>query len=119
MVEFSLNQRTCLGMDEGFKSFEPEVEHDFVKQLRSFVALSASARPSAAPEIVDVDHACLRLGHTNPCSEGVFCGQCLDVPGQLRHFSVGVSKIGNFGNHPWSIASQTTEFVACSDYQKR
>ncbi len=64
MVEFSLNQRTCLGMDEGFKSFEPEVEHDFVKQLRSFVALSASARPSAAPEIVDVDHACLRLGHT-------------------------------------------------------
>lgn len=47
MVEFCLSQRTCMGMDEGFKSYEPEVEHDFVKELRSFVTLSASAEPSA------------------------------------------------------------------------
>lgn len=47
MAEFCLNHRTCLGMDEGFKSFEPEEEHGFVKELRSFVALSASAEPSA------------------------------------------------------------------------
>lgn len=36
MVEYCLNQRVCLGMDEGFKSFEPEVEHDFVKELHAF-----------------------------------------------------------------------------------
>lgn len=47
MVEFCLNQRVCMGMDEGFKSFDPEEEHDFVKELRSFVALSASAETSA------------------------------------------------------------------------
>lgn len=47
MVEYCLNQRVCMGMDEGFKSFDPEEEHDFVKELRTFVALSASAEPSA------------------------------------------------------------------------
>ncbi|WP_264313135.1 hypothetical protein [Pseudomonas putida] len=48
MVEFCLNKRVCLGMDEGYKNFlEEEGEHDFMKELRSFVALSASAEPSA------------------------------------------------------------------------
>ncbi|MBF8692552.1 hypothetical protein [Pseudomonas fulva] len=51
MVEHCLNMRTCMGMDEGFKSFDSEEDHDFVKELRSFVALSASAEPSAPIEI--------------------------------------------------------------------
>ncbi|BCP56228.1 hypothetical protein K32_48450 [Kaistia sp. 32K] len=41
MVEFCLERRVRMGMDEGFKSFEPEDEHDFVKELRGFVALAA------------------------------------------------------------------------------
>jgi hypothetical protein len=51
MVEFCLNKRVCLGMDEGYKNFlDEEDEHDFVKELRTFVALSASTEPSAPPE---------------------------------------------------------------------
>lgn len=46
MVEYCLNQRVCMGMGEGFKSFDPEEEHDFVKELRTFVALSTSAEPN-------------------------------------------------------------------------
>ncbi|MFK1042670.1 hypothetical protein ACIUV2_27225 [Pseudomonas aeruginosa] len=47
MVEYCLNARVCLGMDEGFKSFDPEEEHDFVKELREFVeARAALAQPS-------------------------------------------------------------------------
>ena len=37
MVEFCLERRYRMGMDEGFASFDPEVEHDFVKELRAFV----------------------------------------------------------------------------------
>ena len=47
MVEYCLNQRVCMGMDEGFASFEPEVEHDFVKELRAF---AESTDPIAQPE---------------------------------------------------------------------
>lgn len=36
MVEYCLNHRVCMGMGEGFKSFDPEEEHDFVKELRAF-----------------------------------------------------------------------------------
>ncbi|MBZ9665786.1 hypothetical protein H3221_013595 [Pseudomonas sp. LMG 31766] len=36
MVEYCLNARVCMGMDEGFASFDPEIEHDFVKELRAF-----------------------------------------------------------------------------------
>ena len=39
MVDYCLERRVCMGMDEGFKSFEPEVEHDFVQELRDFVAV--------------------------------------------------------------------------------
>ncbi|GJN50800.1 Lar family restriction alleviation protein [Pseudomonas tohonis] len=46
MVEYCLNARVCMGMDEGFKSFEPEVEHDFVKELRAFA--EAAPTPPAA-----------------------------------------------------------------------
>ncbi|HHX6500976.1 TPA: hypothetical protein ACVGJ1_002849 [Pseudomonas aeruginosa] len=49
MVEYCLNARVCLGMDEGFKSFDPEEEHDFVKELREFVeGRAALAQPSPA-----------------------------------------------------------------------
>lgn len=37
MIEHCLNHRVCMGMDEGFKSFDPDIEHDFVKELRTFV----------------------------------------------------------------------------------
>lgn len=51
MVEYCLNARVCLGMDEGFKSFDPEEEHGFVKELREFVAgRAALAQPSSVPE---------------------------------------------------------------------
>lgn len=47
MVDYCLNQRVCMGMDEGFKSFDPEEEHDFVKELRAF---AESAAPIAQIE---------------------------------------------------------------------
>ncbi|MBG4395210.1 hypothetical protein GHT73_09570 [Pseudomonas aeruginosa] len=54
MVEYCLNARVCLGMDEGFKSFDPEVEHDFVKELREFVECRAAlAQPSPTPELAE------------------------------------------------------------------
>lgn len=37
MVEHCLNVRACMGMDEGFKDFDTEEEHDFVKELRALV----------------------------------------------------------------------------------
>ncbi|HHM0555282.1 TPA: hypothetical protein ACRDQR_000602 [Pseudomonas aeruginosa] len=56
MVEYCLNARVCLGMDEGFKSFDPEEEHDFVKELREFVeGRAALAQPSPdAPYADDI-----------------------------------------------------------------
>lgn len=43
MVEHCLNTRVCMGMDEGFKSFDPDEEHDFVKEFRALLAQRASA----------------------------------------------------------------------------
>lgn len=37
MVEHCLNVRACMGMDEGFKDFETEEEHGFVKELRALL----------------------------------------------------------------------------------
>ena len=37
MVEHCLNIRACMGMDEGFKDFDIEEEHDFVKELRALL----------------------------------------------------------------------------------
>jgi hypothetical protein len=47
MVDYCLNARVCLGMDEGFSSFEPAIEHDFVKELRAFA--ESDLAPSPAP----------------------------------------------------------------------
>lgn len=47
MVEYCLNQRVCMGMDEGFKSFDPEEEHDFVKELRAFAEGAAPIAQTA------------------------------------------------------------------------
>lgn len=47
MVEHCLNVRACMGMDEGFKDFDTEEEHDFVKELRAL--LDAPASPSCDP----------------------------------------------------------------------
>lgn len=49
MVDYCLNARVCLGMDEGFKSFDPEIEHDFVIELHKF-----AAAPSAGSHGGDV-----------------------------------------------------------------
>lgn len=37
MVEHCLNIRACMGMDEGFKDFDTEEEHAFVKELRALL----------------------------------------------------------------------------------
>ena len=37
MLEHCLNIRACMGMDEGFKDFDTEEEHDFVKELRALL----------------------------------------------------------------------------------
>lgn len=37
MVDHCLNIRACMGMDEGFKDFDTEEEHDFVKELRALL----------------------------------------------------------------------------------
>ncbi|MFO2256584.1 hypothetical protein QOU43_07710 [Pseudomonas aeruginosa] len=69
MVEYCLNARVCLGMDEGFKSFDPEEEHDFVKELREFVAARAAlAQPSTK---------CANCGDTGQIvvSGPHYCGQ--------------------------------------------
>ncbi|MCQ9472303.1 MULTISPECIES: hypothetical protein [Pseudomonas] len=42
MVEHCINVRARMGMDEGFKSFDPDEEYDFVHELRAF-ALSKPA----------------------------------------------------------------------------
>ncbi|WP_173176210.1 Lar family restriction alleviation protein [Pseudomonas tohonis] len=54
MVEYCLNARVCMGMDEGFKSFEPEVEHDFVKELRAFAEGAPTPPAAGVPETVHV-----------------------------------------------------------------
>lgn len=36
MVLHCIEQRLCMGMDEGFASFDPDVEHPFVHELREF-----------------------------------------------------------------------------------
>jgi hypothetical protein len=37
MVAHCIEHRLCMGMDEGFASFDPDVEHPFVQELRGFV----------------------------------------------------------------------------------
>jgi hypothetical protein len=44
MVEHCLNIRACMGMDEGFKDFDTEEEHDFVKELRALLDAPACKR---------------------------------------------------------------------------
>lgn len=68
MVEYCLNARVCLGMDEGFKSFDPEEEHDFVKELREFVeGRAALAQPSPK---------CATCGGTGMVDDGeITCSQ--------------------------------------------
>lgn len=36
MVAHCIEHRLCMGMDEGFSSFDPDVEHHFVRELRGF-----------------------------------------------------------------------------------
>ena len=51
MVEHCLNIRACMGMDEGYKDFENEEdEHDFVKEIRAFVAAALKPTESGASE---------------------------------------------------------------------
>lgn len=46
MIEHCLNIRACMGMDEGYNDYEnEESEHDFVKEIRAFVAKANDAAP--------------------------------------------------------------------------
>jgi hypothetical protein len=48
MVEHCLNVRACMGMDEGFKDFDTEEEHGFVKELRALLDAPVVERQPAA-----------------------------------------------------------------------
>lgn len=48
MIEYCLNARVCMGMDEGFKSFDSGEEHDFVKELRAILAQPADQQDEPA-----------------------------------------------------------------------
>jgi len=73
MVDYCLNQRVCMGMDEGFKSFDPEEEHDFVKELRAFAESAAPiAQTAPQPEhsgLVDMVRLALHNGQLVPDPE--------------------------------------------------
>lgn len=53
MVEHCLNIRACMGMDEGFKDFDTEEEHDFVKELRALLDAdhTVDSNAKAAPAV--------------------------------------------------------------------
>lgn len=51
MVEHCLNIRACMGMDEGFKDFDTEEEHDFVKELRALLDAPAKPEPSCIGDL--------------------------------------------------------------------
>lgn len=54
MVEHCLNVRACMGMDEGFKDFDTEEEHDFVKELRALLdAPDAPVAPCAIADAIE------------------------------------------------------------------
>ncbi|OLS61851.1 Lar family restriction alleviation protein [Pseudomonas putida] len=111
MVEHCLNQRFCMGMDEGFKSFDPEDEHDFVKELHAFVALSASAEPSAPKCETCQDHGVIgwQTGQTPETFDqgDAPCPDCAPVERDeraaydaWRHSQSGY--VRHFNRHEWS-----------------
>jgi hypothetical protein len=61
MVEHCLNVRACMGMDEGFKDFDTEEEHDFVKELHAFVA----APPELAELQATIDRMAVEIDRLN------------------------------------------------------
>lgn len=71
MVEHCLNVRACMGMDEGFKDFDTEEEHDFVKEIRAFVSAALKRTESGASD------KCASDGGT--CGLGGHCGECPHV----------------------------------------
>ncbi|GAC1030452.1 hypothetical protein thsps21_12790 [Pseudomonas sp. No.21] len=64
MVEFCLERRYCMGMDEGFASFEPETEHGFVKELRAFVEGAPTPPASEQQQAVQQPHTVEFVGKT-------------------------------------------------------
>lgn len=36
MIAYCINNGICMGMDEGFESFNPDVKHQFRKELECF-----------------------------------------------------------------------------------
>lgn len=47
MVAHCIEHRLCMGMGEGFSSFDPDVEHPFVQELREFA--EGSRQPAGEP----------------------------------------------------------------------
>jgi uncharacterized small protein (DUF1192 family) len=73
MVEHCINVRACMGMDEGFKDFDTEEEHDFVKELHAFVA--------DPPELAELQATIARL--TAACAKEFESVQQLDNENQV------------------------------------
>ncbi|WP_025126431.1 hypothetical protein [Pseudomonas sp. PH1b] len=58
MVEHCLNVRACMGMDEGFKDFDTEEEHGFVKELRALLAKPAEQHQGEPVYMVRTHGSC-------------------------------------------------------------
>lgn len=54
MVEHCLNVRACMGMDEGFKDFDTEEEHDFVKELRALLDAERCTSCDGSGDLIDL-----------------------------------------------------------------
>jgi len=101
MIEYCLNKRVCLGMDEGFATFEPEVEHDFVKELRAF---AESSFPIAAvehqiaplPQLSQSERENLLDFHEAVCSDAQ---HTVDKDGMRRLAEIGAAQSTGFGKH--------------------
>lgn len=64
MVGHCIEHRLCMGMDEGFASFDPDVEHPFVQELREF---AEDARQPVCATVKDS----LTVGGGQPVGEPV------------------------------------------------
>lgn len=104
MVEYCLNIRACMGMDEGFKDLDTEEEHDFVKELRALLDAPIGFSTPDCPDCACVqDGQCLcipskpaALHQGEPliwvshCLRGSQAGKFFEVPGPEWEASPGL-----------------------------
>ena len=80
MLEHCLNIRACMGMDEGFKDFDTEEEHDFVKELRALLDKEVDGN-SHAPK-----HQGKPVAHESECTSCDGSGEYTDAIGDWRGY---------------------------------